>query len=242
MAQNFATTPEEVYDALTGDSQFMSYVGTYTFTAGNATFPSITVSTPGADLPSLKSQSGLEVIVHDVADVSRRDYLTESSDLNVTWKVFLIVWEPATGFTMTEAVKRAMAIFGGATSIETVAVADGLKAKAQTLLLVPSTAPILTSPDNYIEITSQPSNASAATGASVTFSVTAVTYDGGTLGYQWQRNTGTGFTNVAGATSASYTFNVSGLSQNGYQYRCIVSSNDTAPDLTSSSATLTVTA
>lgn len=242
MAQNFATTPEEVYDVLTGDSEFMSHVGEYTFTANNATFPSITVSTPGADLPSLKSQSGLEVIIHDAADISRTDYLTSSSDLNVTWKVFFIVWEPASGLTMTNAVKRAMMIFGGSRSIETVAVADGLKAKAQTLLLIPSTAPILTTSNNYIEITDQPEDQSVAEGASVTFSVSATTYDGGTLSYQWQRNTGSGFTNVSGATSASYTFTVSNESEDGNEYRCVVASSGTAPSVTSDAATLTVTA
>jgi len=240
VAQNFATTPEEVYDVLTGDSEFMSYVGEYTFTIGNAKFPSVTVSTPGADLPSLKSQSGLEVIIHDAADISRTDYLTSDSDLNVTWKVFFIVWEPATGLTMTNAVKRAMAIFGGSRSIETVAVADGLQAKVQTLLQIPSTAPILTVSNNYIDITEQPENQSVEVGDSVTFEVVAVTYDGGTLSYQWQRSTGSGFSNISGATNATRTFTVNNLSEDDDQYRCVVSSSGTAPSVTSNAATLTV--
>jgi hypothetical protein len=56
---------------------------------------------------------------------------------------------------------------------------------------------------------------------STTFSVTAA--GSPTLTYQWQRNTGSGFTNIAGATSS--TLSVAGITtvMNGYQYRCIVS-------------------
>lgn len=143
MAQNFATSPQVIYDTLTGDAEFMGYLGEYVFVANNTTLPSITIATPGADLPSLESQSGLEVIIHDAADFDRRNFLTDDSDLRATWKLFLIVREPATGTTMTNAVKRIMEIFGFATSIETVAATDGLKALAQTMVMIPSDSPIL---------------------------------------------------------------------------------------------------
>lgn len=142
MAQNFATSPQVIYDALTADSEFMSYLGEYNFVANDTVLPSITIATPGADLPSLESQTGLEVIIHDAADFTRRNFLTDDSDLRATWKLFLIVREPATGTTMTNAVKRIMEIFGSATSIETVAASDGLKALAQTLVTIPSDSPI----------------------------------------------------------------------------------------------------
>lgn len=79
-----------------------------------------------------------------------------------------------------------------------------------------------------------PSNQSAPSGSSATFSVTAT----GTqpLGYQWQRNNG----NITGANASTLMVsNVSGA-DSGAQFRCIVSNSfGTA---TSNSATLTVTA
>jgi hypothetical protein len=240
VAQNFATTPQAIYDALTGDSEFMSYVGTYNFVAGNTLVPSITITSPGADLPSLKSQSGLEVIIHDTGDVSRVDYLTDDYDPRVMWKVFFIVWEPATGLTMTNAVKRAMRILGGSTSIETVAVSSGLKALAQTLLMVPSEGPIMTVVDNYLTIDAQPQPASGFIGDVVTFTVSATAYDGGNLTYQWQQLIAQTWQSITGATSDELTLTITESSVDGTQFRCIVGTDDTAPDVISNSAALTI--
>lgn len=143
MTQNFATTPDEIFDALTGDTTFMSLVGSYTFVKNSTSIDSISILTPGADLPNLKSQSGLEVVIHDSGNISNMKYLTDTSDAVITWKVFLIVWPPATGSTMVNAAKRMVEIFGKATAIETIATADGLGSLVQTLVLIPSDSPIL---------------------------------------------------------------------------------------------------
>lgn len=143
MTQSFAKTPKDIYDALTDDAEFMSYVGSYTFASGNSTSDSITILTPGQSLPKLKAQNGLEVIIHDVGDIGRMDLLTGDHEPIVTWKVFLIVWPPSTGETMVNAAQRAVRIFGGATAIETVSVSSGLGALAQTMVLIKSDSPIL---------------------------------------------------------------------------------------------------
>jgi Immunoglobulin I-set domain len=84
-------------------------------------------------------------------------------------------------------------------------------------------------------ITTQPANQTVVVGQTATFTVVAT----GTapLSYQWQNGT----TNITGATSASYTTPATALTDNGSQFRVIVS-NAVNPPATSNYATLTVNA
>jgi hypothetical protein len=142
MAQTKASSPTIIYDTLVADTAFMAQVGQYTFASGS-TSPSIIIATPGKDLPAVQSQTGLEVIIHDIADLENRLYLTDPSDPIYTWKVFLIVWEPATGANVTAASARILAKFPTASSIETVSVASTLGVAFQTQIRIPSDCPIL---------------------------------------------------------------------------------------------------
>jgi len=143
MAQAFPKTPQIIYDTLVADATVQSYLGEYTFESTAGTVPAISIVTPGQDLPNVKTVTGVEVVIHDVADLRRRDYLTDSSDIEITWNVFVICWAPATGDEVTGLVKRAMEIFSGASSFQTVATADGIGAMVQTQLTIPSDSPIL---------------------------------------------------------------------------------------------------
>lgn len=136
MAQSFATTPQRIYNILANDATFSGYLGTYTFSSGSTT-DSMVILTPGQTMPQLSSQSGLECIIHDTGDVKRRDYVNDGSDFLTTWKVFLIVWDGATGSDLDGAVKRIMHLFYGSTSIETLAVSQGLGARVQTMVMIP---------------------------------------------------------------------------------------------------------
>jgi hypothetical protein len=82
-------------------------------------------------------------------------------------------------------------------------------------------------------ITTQPANQTVTVGQPATFSVTA----SGTapLSYQWQKGT----TAISGATSTSYTTAATTSSDNGTQYRVVVSNS--AGNATSNSVTLSVT-
>jgi len=142
VAQQFPTLAQVIYDTLVADSSFPLLIGEYSFRAGQ-TAPAISVVTPGQDLPAIKKIGGVEVVIHDAADVKRRDYLTSGSDIYIDWKVFFICWEPATGLELTAAVARAMQRFAGSTSFETVAVADGIGAQVQTMLVIKGDMPIL---------------------------------------------------------------------------------------------------
>jgi hypothetical protein len=86
-------------------------------------------------------------------------------------------------------------------------------------------------------ITTQPSNQSVTVGQNVAFTVVA----GGnpTPTFQWQVNTGTGWSNIPDATNAILTLYNVALAQNGNQYRAIVM--NMAGEATSIAATLTVT-
>lgn len=142
MAQTVASSPLIIYNTLVADTAFMSQVGQYTFASGSTT-PSIIIATPGKDLPAVKSQTGLEVIIHDVADLNSQLYLTDAADPIYTWRVFLVVWEPATGANVTSAKARILAKFPMAESIDTVSVASTLGVAFQTQVRIPSSCPIL---------------------------------------------------------------------------------------------------
>ncbi|MBI5471264.1 MAG: VCBS repeat-containing protein [Ignavibacteriae bacterium] len=81
-------------------------------------------------------------------------------------------------------------------------------------------------------IVTEPTNQSAVVGQTATFSVAAA---GSSLVYRWQKNN----IDIGGGTSASYTTPALLLSDNGAQYRCIIS-NSFGTD-TTQQATLTVT-
>jgi len=136
MAQTFATTPQAIYNVLANDPIITGLLGDYTFTNGSS-FKSIAILTPGQKLPQLKSQVGLECIIHDTGDISRKDYVNDNSDFITTWKVYLIVWDEATGADLDQAAKRIMHLFYGSTSIETFSVSQGLGARVQTMIMIP---------------------------------------------------------------------------------------------------------
>ena len=142
MAQVFPSTPQIIYDTLIADSVFTNAVGSYEFKGNSAPVNAVTITTPGVDLPSVKSVTGIEVIIHDTADFRRIDKF-DSSDLIADWTVFVICWEPATGDDMNVVVRRIMEIFSGATSYQTVAVASGIGANVQTSVNIPADKPIL---------------------------------------------------------------------------------------------------
>lgn len=142
MVQAFPKTPQIIYDTLVADATVQSYLGEYTFENTSNSVPAISIVTPGQDLPNVKTVTGVEVVIHDVADLRRRDYVTDSSDIETNWNVFVICWTPATGDQVTGLVKRAMEIFSGATSFQTVATADGVGAMVQTQMTIPSDRPI----------------------------------------------------------------------------------------------------
>ena len=95
---------------------------------------------------------------------------------------------------------------------------------------------------NPPHITTQPLSTSACVGNSTSFSVSAT---GTGLNYQWQLNTGYGFTNLINNATYSNvstnTLNITNVnaSMNGYQYRCFVA-NDSCADTVSAAATLNI--
>jgi hypothetical protein len=87
-------------------------------------------------------------------------------------------------------------------------------------------------------VSTHPVSSTVCAASSTTFSIVA---SGSNLTYQWQVNTGSGFTNItnggvySGATTTTLTLTAVPVSQNGYLYQCVV--NDCRA---SNSATLTV--
>jgi len=91
-------------------------------------------------------------------------------------------------------------------------------------------------------ISTQPQSQTICEGSTLLFTITA---SGTGVQYQWQVNTGTGFTNLnnsgdyTGVTTNALTIINPVVAMNGYQYRCVVSGT-CSPTVLSAVATLTV--
>ncbi len=96
--------------------------------------------------------------------------------------------------------------------------------------------------NSLLSVTTQPTNSTICSGNSTSFTVVA---SASGLTYQWQVNTGSGWSNVTntgiytGATTATLNLATPATSASGNQYRCVLSSSCAAP-INSNSATLTV--
>lgn len=141
MSQVYPDSPEVIYRILDKDTEFSSYVGTYKFNTGQV-HNAISVQTPGDNIKKIQSVNGIECIIHDVSDISRIDYISSPSELVNTWKVFLVCWDPSDGDQLNNATKRILELFQGATSTQTVKTSEGARAKVQTLVTIPQTAPL----------------------------------------------------------------------------------------------------
>lgn len=99
-------------------------------------------------------------------------------------------------------------------------------------------------PDATILILTQPSSVSIATTAlpeDATFSVLATVEPSGTnLTFQWQESTGGSFANIVGATGTSVSIANTDVTNDGYEYRVIISVSGGDTTVTSGIATLTI--
>ncbi len=143
MAQTKADSPEVIYETLVEDAEFSALIGSYKFVGQTTAVDSISVLSPNEKLPQLSSQTGLEVIIHDIGEVRRVDYLTDASEAVVNWKVYLIAWPNANGGTVTAATKRMIEIFSNATGIEVISTPNEIGALVQNVVLIPSDAAIM---------------------------------------------------------------------------------------------------
>lgn len=140
--QNFPTSAQIIHDTLVADTTFASFLGTYTFPDAS-TFSAISIVTPGERIPYVSDVEGVECVILDVPNITRKNYVVGDADLIKVWRLFVIAWEPATGSDVDDAVTRIIQIFSGASSFETVKTSEGLNAKVQTVVTIPSNSPIL---------------------------------------------------------------------------------------------------
>ena len=152
MAQQRATSPETIYEVLTDDATFMQLVGQVQFARATSRLPAVSIVTPGATLPEIQSIQGLEVVIHDVANLGRREYIGNEVDITTNWKVFLLAWQGTEPGDLNAAARHIMSRFSKATTIETSPAPQGLGAIAQLLVLVPSDSVIIPSPQPPEEV------------------------------------------------------------------------------------------
>jgi len=143
MSQQFPTSAQIIYEVLSTDTEFMSYIGTYRFKGNNSDLPAISIVTAGDDLPSVRRVRGLECVIQDAGNTSRRNYLTGDSSLVVEFSVFMICWEGASGAEMQSATEKALMRFGNSQAVQTVATPDGLGSLVQNKIIIRSDGPVL---------------------------------------------------------------------------------------------------
>lgn len=143
MPQSFPTTPEDIFNVLSQDTEFMSNIGSYQFRSGADPVPAISIITPNEKIPGASVTNGLECLIHDSTSVKNRNFLTGDNKSTIPWKVFLIVWPPANGSDLMAATLRLLEIYPNAISNETMRVDNALGALAQTQFTIPSDGPTL---------------------------------------------------------------------------------------------------
>ena len=140
--QQFPTSAQVIYETLAADATFVSMLGTYSFRAGQEA-PALSIVTAGEDLPALRKVQGVECLIQDAGDITTREYLTgDSPDMLITWSLFLVAWDGAKGADLQVAAQRVCERFFGASSVQTVATADGLGSLVQTKVIINSGMPI----------------------------------------------------------------------------------------------------
>lgn len=143
MVQSRVTSPEDIYDALSGNTDFMSCIGEYKFLNSSVLQPAFSVVTPNVPIPNLEGATGLEVVIHDIGSVSRKDLITDNPITLVTYQVYLILWSSGTGTELTEAMKHIVQTFSGARSLLTVPINKTPNVAVQALVEIPDNALIL---------------------------------------------------------------------------------------------------
>lgn len=141
MSQSFPISALDIYDTLSSDTIFTSLIGTYAFKAGQGG-PSLSIVTAGADMPSLRNVTGVECIIQDVGSTVQQPYY-DKIDMVVTWPLFLVCWEPATGGELQLATERILSRFLGSESVQVVSTPDGLGSLVQNKIFIKSNMPIL---------------------------------------------------------------------------------------------------
>jgi hypothetical protein len=91
--------------------------------------------------------------------------------------------------------------------------------------------------NNAVAITTQPVSVSQLPGDNTSFTVAAT---GTGLTYQWEVNSGSGWSALSGETATTLSLTAVTAEMNGYQYRVVVSGAAACASVTSSAATLTV--
>lgn len=142
MAQYLAESPEIIYNTLIADPVISPLIGTYHFIDGT-TEDSIGVMSPGQELPRLKEVTGLEIIIHDAAQVTSHPYLTNQADVISIWRIYLIAWPGSDGSKLNDVVTQIVKRFGNVWTIEVSARGAPLGALTQSLIMIRSTSAIL---------------------------------------------------------------------------------------------------
>ena len=181
--------------------------------AVSLTVNAVTVPVTGVSL----NKSETTLTVGGTAQLTATVTPTNATNQNVTWESS----NPSVA-TVDESGKVTAVAPGEATI--TVTTADGNHAATCAVIVHTATT-----------ITTQPQSVSVTEGQSATFSVTAT---GDNLRYQWQINSGNGWSDITGATDASYTIDRTTTAMSGNQYCCIVIGD--GGETTSSAATLAV--
>lgn len=143
MTQSKVLVPSDIYDVLSDDETFMENIGEYKFKGSSELQPAFSVVTPNRGIPNLEDVTGLEVLIHDVGFIDRKDYLTDPSDTLITYRIYLILWDGADGSKLTNASSRIVQSFSNAKTVKLVPVKNTENVMVQSFIDIPNNATIL---------------------------------------------------------------------------------------------------
>jgi hypothetical protein len=195
------------------------YRAVFTNSAGSATTSAatLTVTTPPANTaPAITTQPASETVANG-GGASFTAGASGSPAPTVQWQLSTdggVTWNNIGG---ASAATYAFTASSGETGDEYRAVFTNLVSSATTsAATLTVSAPGVGGP----VITTQPTNGSGPTGASVSFSAAASGTPTPTVQWQVSTNSGVAWGNVSGATSTTYTL-TAGSSENNYEYRAV---------------------
>lgn len=215
--------------------QYRCVIGGSCVPGVNSDSVTLIVNTP----PSINTQPSVSTICSG----NNTNFKVSATGTSLTYQ-----WEVNTGSGWTNVTNTG--IYSGATTDSLVLTAATTAENGNQYRCVVSGActPSVTSSSVALTVNSapaltlQPANSTICEGASTSFGITA---SGTSLTYQWEVNTGSGWSNVtntgvyAGATTNTLSLTTPPASMSSYQYRCVVGGT-CVPGVTSNTATLTV--
>lgn len=104
---------DQILTVLKNDQTFMSYIGSYSFEAGQVA-DAVVILAANEQLPALSKVEGLEAVISRTPDLNSRPTLSDCTILEKTWRIYLVEYDGANPNDCVHAADRICNLFPGA--------------------------------------------------------------------------------------------------------------------------------